>query len=108
MSMSLNTRREITKMRELLWVLLPSKKCFFCKRLLMSDSDLEISLPGLRLGNATAPPMDLDITIHHVDEDHENNAPSNWALAHESCHRSHHAKKTFKLHRASVAGRRAA
>lgn len=110
MSMSLNSRREITKMRELLWFFIVKYKvkCFFCKQSILHPDDISISLPNLRLGNGTAPPLELDMTIHHKDEDHDNNDPGNWEIGHDVCHRRHHGSATFKKHRESVAGRRAA
>lgn len=30
--------------------------------------------------------------IHHIDEDHGNDEPSNLSAAHVSCHRSHHKR----------------
>lgn len=33
------------------------------------------------------------LTIHHEDENRENNAPKNLSLVHRSCHKRHHAQK---------------
>lgn len=48
-------------------------KCFFC-----GDSLLAADL--------------LKITVHHINENHEDDRPENLALSHEKCHRGHHAK----------------
>lgn len=34
------------------------------------------------------------MSIHHLDGDHDNNDPANWASAHCSCHSSYHRKGT--------------
>jgi len=33
---------------------------------------------------------------HHIDENHENNDPSNWAASHKRCHASYHMKTAFR------------
>src|SRR6266699_4294802 len=99
MAMSKESRREVGKSRELLWHFLEGEKCFFCKK-----PFLENGVPRyVKFGNASANPMDLDCTIHHKDGDHENNKQSNRALAHQSCHRSFHAKQVFGAWRKAVA-----
>jgi hypothetical protein len=93
MAMSRRTERELNKARELLWHLLEGKKCFFCRKGFLPDYNVEF-------GNARAPIFDMDITIHHKDGDHQNNAKSNRAEAHETCHKSFHAKEVFRKWRA--------
>lgn len=34
----------------------------------------------------------LTPTLHHIDGNHDNNDPSNWAWGHTGCHSSHHGK----------------
>ena len=34
----------------------------------------------------------LKITVHHINEDHDDDRKENLSLAHECCHRRHHAK----------------
>jgi hypothetical protein len=105
MAMSARSRKEMNKLRELIWWVLstpkPSNKCFFCKKTLLTDEQLEMIRDGwVRFGNATAPPMDLDITLHHIDGNHENNDPKNVAPSHtNSCHKPHHAKEVFRKYR---------
>src|ERR1700722_16094676 len=93
MAMSNTTRKELGKCRELLWMFLPGKKCFFCKQLLLPNG----IPPYVKFGNASGAPIDvLGITQHHKDENHDNNDLRNIVLCHESCHKSHHAVKIFK------------
>lgn len=101
MAMSKSIRKELGKMRELLWLLLADKKCFFCKEPLLADGG---GVPSyVKFGNASAPPLDLDITEHHKDGNHGNNKTSNLALCHESCHKSYHAKLVFAKWRKEAA-----
>lgn len=91
MAMAARIRRELGKSRELLWLLLADKVCFFCHKPILADG-----IPDyVKFGNATAPPLDLDVTWHHKNENHSDNRPRNLALSHESCHKSHHAKLVF-------------
>jgi hypothetical protein len=94
MAMSNRIRREVGKQRELLWHFLEAEKCFFCKQLLVPPT-------RVRFGNATAPPMDLDVTIHHKNGNHNDNRKLNRSMAHEKCHKSHHAKLVFRAWRAA-------
>lgn len=106
MAMSNRSRKELGKLRELVWWFLscpkPSNKCCFCNKTLLTAEQLEMIRDGwVRFGNAAAPPMDLDITLHHKDENHDNNNPRNLEPSHNSCHKSHHAKEVFKAWRAA-------
>lgn len=89
MAMSLAIRREIGKSRELLWHFLEGEVCFFCKKSLLPYK------AKIKFGDATAQPLSDLPTIHHVDGNHNNNRSTNRALAHQSCHKSHHAKLVF-------------
>lgn len=94
MSMSATSRKEMTKQRELLWHFLEGEKCCFCHKPLLSESDLE-RFDTIKFGNATAPPMDLDITIHHNNGNHDDNRKRNRKLSHSTCHKKHHANLVF-------------
>ncbi len=100
MAMAKRIRRELGKSRELLWLLLDGKKCFFCKKLLLESPGTKI-----RFGNSTAPPLDLDITLHHKDGNHANNGKfgnrKNVDLSHASCHKTFHANEVFRTWRAA-------
>jgi len=95
MAMSKTSRRELQKQRELLWHFLDGEKCFFCKKALAVPPE------PIKYGNACAPPLDGIITIHHKNGNHSDNRKTNRALAHQSCHKSHHAKLVFGAWRAA-------
>ena len=100
MAMSKTIRKELGKARELLWWFLstpkPSNRCFFCKGILLTDEQKETLIEGfVRFGNAAAPPLLLEITLHHLDGNHDNNKPVNLTPAHESCHKKFHARLVF-------------
>jgi len=65
----------------------PPTGCYFCGKPLLVRPD------DMTFGHKRHPRVNTDITIHHIDEDRTNNDPSNLAECHDSCHRSHHAKK---------------
>jgi len=99
MAMSRRIRIETGKMRELLWHFLEGQTCCFCKEPLFSADDLA-RFDTVRFGNATAPPLDVEqLTIHHADENHDNNGKKNRKPCHQSCHKTHHAKKVFRAYR---------
>lgn len=64
--------QRLAKLKQLVMDLVADKVCFFCHK------------------PFTDP---LQITTHHINEDHEDNRPENLASAHENCHRSYHAKR---------------
>lgn len=94
MAMSNRIRQELGKLRELAWHFLEGENCFFCHKALLNDGDLAASAE-ISFGNATAPPMDLDITIHHKNGDHGDNRKANRKLSHATCHKKHHANLVF-------------
>jgi hypothetical protein len=100
-----STRRELGKARELVWHFLEGERCFFCKEPLVEKKDIEFGL-------STAPPIPVEITIHHKCEKSNrkkfqtvNQSKSNRALAHRSCHKAYDAKKNqiWKLRKSVLA-----
>lgn len=79
-----STRQELRKCRELLHFLLRGKTCYFCGK---SLDDVESYAKD---GDGQGSPIARNITIHHKDLDHDNDAESNKALSHSTCHRSFH------------------
>lgn len=100
MAMSKLIRKELGKLREVVWYFLsakkPSNRCFFCKGILLTDEQKEMLVEGwVRFGNAAAPPLDLGITMHHLNGDHDDNRPKNVSPSHDTCHKRHHANLVF-------------
>lgn len=79
MAMSQKTSRKLRKMKEVLeWFLIEvDARCFFCKEQVVDV---------------------MKVTIHHVDRDRSNNAPSNLVLSHATCHKSFHMKVRIGEH----------
>lgn len=98
--MTLKSRRELYKLRELVHFLLAGAGasirdlvtgqiwCYFCTKPLEDYTDF------VTHGNAVGPKFDIQVTIHHVDGDHHNNKLDNKALCHTSCHKSHHRRES--------------
>lgn len=106
MSMTLASRRELSKLRELVHFLLAGAGashrslqgdyvCCFCLEP-MHDADF------VRHGNAVGPKFTEKLSIHHVNEDHDDNRMSNKALAHTSCHKGHHRSLANKMRKINV------
>lgn len=87
MAMRKSTRRELRKLRELVHLLLAAKRCCFCRKPLVEVED------GWQ-GSGDGPQLAAKVTIHHKNGDHDDNRPSNHALCHQTCHKSHHMKIT--------------
>ncbi len=82
-----DVKSELQMLREMGWHFLSLNLCYFCKRPLTSLP------PDMTFGHKRHPRVSADLTIHHIDENRENNSPENRAPCHDSCHRSFHAKK---------------
>lgn len=94
MAMTLTSRKELYKLRELVHFLLAGAGsssrsgggtilCCFCKA---TVHDLEF----ITHGNSIGPKFNEALSIHHVNGDHDDNRMANKALCHTSCHKSHH------------------
>jgi 5-methylcytosine-specific restriction endonuclease McrA len=55
-------------------------KCYFCHKKLDASSFFPLKSGSSR----------DELTIHHKDENRDNNTPENLVLAHRPCHRRHH------------------
>lgn len=92
MAMSRRASRELRMLRELAHYYLPLHTCMLCNQALMPSE-----LATEKLGHSTPTPVKVQTTIHHVDGNHENNAPSNRAVVHRVCHKRHHARDGKQL-----------
>lgn len=94
MAMTLASRKELYKLREIVHFLLAgaggsrrgadgSIICCFCGAHM---HDLEF----VEHGNTTGPKFNAAVSIHHINGDHDDNEMDNKALCHASCHKGHH------------------
>jgi hypothetical protein len=83
------TRRELGKLREVARHALEGKQCFFC-HLPLLPADV---FKGHKAGDSRGKPLPEveDITEHHIDGNHDNNAIENRVYTHGTCHKKHHA-----------------
>lgn len=88
MAMTLTSRKEFYKLREIAHFLLVGKVCVFCSKPLSPTAEQFTTH-----GNTIGPKFTDKLTVHHIDGDHSNNAHENKALCHTSCHKSHHRRE---------------
>lgn len=98
--MTATSRKEMNKLREVVHFLLTCTLennavvtpggtrivCYFCRKNLMEDEEWN------KHGNSTGPKLAAKITIHHIDDNHDNNVDENKALCHRSCHKGYHRR----------------
>jgi hypothetical protein len=84
--MQSDTRSELRMLRELARHFLDGELCHFCGLPLLPDA------AASGFGHRDHPPIDAEITVHHADGNHENNAKENRKPCHSSCHKSYHLK----------------
>jgi len=100
MGMRKGTRQELRKLREMVRWAYADVVCYFCHEPLLThehdDTDYEDDeladsfADAYQPGDGESSPMNTDVTLHHIDGDHENNDRRNHAWAHRRCHKSHH------------------
>lgn len=76
MSMRKSTRQELRKSREILRFCLRGKICFFCNTPLITTKSYA------KDGDGQGSPV-RNITVHHKDGNHRNDAEKNKALCHD-------------------------
>jgi len=93
-----DTKSELQMLREVAWFFLHNRVCYFCQCYLIdSPKRMGVLVEGLTFGHRHHQRFPQDITLHHIDENRENNKPENLAWCHDSCHRSHHTRKRSAL-----------
>jgi hypothetical protein len=101
MGMRRSTRQELRKLREICRDLLDGKACMFCHEPLL-DTDNHYGH-----GDGEGSPFSAtDLTLHHKDGDHSNNAKKNRVWVHRRCHKSHHMTERWVEKRAAAKGGR--
>jgi hypothetical protein len=63
--------------------------CWFCKTRLFKQA-------SETFGHHMHLSIRDQITVHHIDENHQNNFRTNRTLSHRSCHKSHHLRQQHK------------
>lgn len=96
MAMTLASRRELYKLRELVHFLLVGRVCCFCKKPLSPNAEKFVMH-----GNSVGPKFEDKITVHHLDGNHDNDAHDNKAPCHTSCHKSYHRKQFHAMRKAA-------
>lgn len=97
MAMTLSSRRELYKLRELVHFMLAGAgasrhdesgafACWFCEKRL--DTNL-----FAKHGETVGPKFTAKISIHHVNHNHDDQRMENKALCHTSCHKGYHRRK---------------
>jgi len=91
-------RAELHLLREIAHDLLRGKTCYFCHEPLVADVDS-------RFGNKDNSPLHVELTVHHLNDNHEDNRPANRRWTHAAGHRAYHAQRTFHKRSAAQARR---
>lgn len=63
--------------------------CYFCVNPLLDAV-------STTFGHHNHRKVRAQITVHHRDDNHDNNKPGNRTLAHRPCHKSYHMKKQHR------------
>jgi hypothetical protein len=90
-----DTKAELQMLREFFWLQAPHTDCYFCKEPLITP------VADMTFGHRRHPPIDVKISVHHIDHNRENNSLGNLAPAHRRCHEAYHAKERADVRRAS-------
>jgi hypothetical protein len=81
-----STAAELKQNREMLHHFCDGVDCWFCQLSLLENN-------SETFGHRDHQPITTKLTIHHVNENHEDNRKSNRVPCHQSCHKSYHAKR---------------
>lgn len=83
---------EIRLLREVAWWYFRHLCCFFCKKPFIEPKLAR----NLKFGHRSHKPFKFKLTVHHEDEDRNNNTDDNLKWGHSDCHKAHHIKKSNK------------
>lgn len=77
-------------LRELAWWVLPQLNCWFCEKPFVLASEAEAK----GFGHRRHTKIHVEFTMHHEDENRENNSiVTNIRISHSDCHKRHHKQK---------------
>lgn len=60
------------------------RRCFFCHELLLADDNFYAH------GAGEGSPIEVPLTEHHINGNHDDNRPANRTWAHRRCHKAYH------------------
>lgn len=83
---------EVRMLREIAWFFLRHRKCAICKQRFIPEDEAVL----IKFGHRKHPPIKIRVTVHHDDEDRENNTDKNLKWVHRSCHKGHHLNDARK------------
>jgi hypothetical protein len=92
MGMRRSTRQELRMLRGIVRSVLEDTLCHFCKEPLLEDDN------HYAHGAGEGSPIP-ELTEHHKDGDHDNNAKKNRVWTHRRCHKSFHLTERHKANR---------
>jgi hypothetical protein len=76
-----STKSELQMLREICHFLLPQYQCYFCQLSLIMRSEE-------KFGHRSHGPILARLSVHHIDENRDNNSFDNLVLAHRRCHKA--------------------
>lgn len=86
--MSIYSKNERNKQFLKWFIMKYEPKCYFCNETISEDS-FHRNKHGEK---------DDGLSIHHIDENRDNNKPENLAVAHRKCHLKHHRQKEIAIY----------
>lgn len=92
-----DVKSELAMCREIAWIYLHDKKCYFCGCSMLLPPKTLGSPPEVTWGHRHHYKILIEVTFHHINENREDNSPGNRAVCHSACHRSHHTRKRSAL-----------
>lgn len=94
MGMRKSTRQELRMLRGIVRSVLEDRLCPFCKEPLLDNSTNCYSH-----GAGEGSPIDDELTEHHKNGNHDDNAKANRVWCHRRCHKAFHLTERHKVNR---------